>query len=229
MSAPVWTSELGKSFWRNVRLGNIQCEFDERAPSGLWKAYEKEDGTLLTGSYYPRPSTKPLDCDLTKSGFIRLRFRVKGAPAGDKPVNLKVPWDYIGHGQNRDSMLGKIGQPWVLEILNLLHRLRIPESERQSANVLKCEDAAKQALLLIQGVEDNWDDPTNQVHIIIKLHRVMTPQETLDGWECGNKYDWAFLRTRMYTKNWKNFPLPLAFNLKTLYTQPEDFVHAHGI
>ena len=92
MSAPVWTSELGKSFWRNVRLGNIQCEFDERAPSGLWKAYEKEDGTLLTGSYYPRPSTKPLDCDLTKSGFIRLRFRVKGAPAGeDKPVNLKVP------------------------------------------------------------------------------------------------------------------------------------------
>ena len=69
MSAPVWTSELGKSFWRNVRLGNIQCEFDERAPSGLWKAYEKEDGTLLTGSYYPRPSTKPLDCDLTKSGF----------------------------------------------------------------------------------------------------------------------------------------------------------------
>ena len=117
-------------------MGNIQCEFDERAPSGLWKAYEKEDGTLLTGSYYPRPSTKPLDCDLTKSGFIRLRFRVKGAPAGeDKPVNLKVPWDYIGHGQNRDSMLGKIGQPWVLEILNLLHRLRIPESERQSANV----------------------------------------------------------------------------------------------
>ena len=108
------TSELGKSFWRNVRLGNIQCEFDERAPSGLWKAYEKEDGTLLTGSYYPRPSTKPLDCDLTKSGFIRLRFRAKGAPAGeDKPVNLKVPWDYIGHGQNRDSMLGKIGQPWV--------------------------------------------------------------------------------------------------------------------
>ena len=88
-------------------MGNIQCEFDERAPSGLWKAYEKEDGTLLTGSYYPRPSTKPLDCDLTKSGFIRLRFRVKGVPAGeDKPVNLKVPWDYIGHGQNRDAMLG---------------------------------------------------------------------------------------------------------------------------
>ena len=200
-------------------MGNIQCEFDERAPSGPWKAYEKEDGTLLTGSYLPRPSTKPLDSDLTKSGFIRLRFRVKGVPAWeDKPVNLKVPWDYIGHGQNRDSMLGKIGQPWVLEILNLLHRLRIPESERQSANVLKCEDAAKQALLLIQGVEDNWDDPTNQVHIIIKLHRVMTPQETNEGWECGNKYDWAFLRTRMYTKNWKNFPLPLAFNLKTLYT-----------
>ena len=64
-------------------MGNIQCEFDERAPSGLWKAYEKEDGTLLTGSYYPRPSTKPLDCDLTKSGFIRLRFRVKGVPAGE--------------------------------------------------------------------------------------------------------------------------------------------------
>ena len=64
---------------------------------------------------------------------------MKGAPAGeDKPVNLKVPWDYIGHGQNRDSMLGKIGQPWVLEILNLLHRLRIPESESRvpmSSNV----------------------------------------------------------------------------------------------
>ena len=223
MSAPVWTSELGKSFWRNVRLGNIQCEFDERAPSGLWKAYEKEDGTLLTGSYYPRPSTKPLDSDLTKSGFIRLRFRVKGVPAGeDKPVNLKVPWDYIGHGQNRDSMLGKIGQPWVLEILNLLHRLRIPESERQSANVLKCEDAAKQALLLIQGVEDNWDDPTNQAHIIIKLHRVMTPKEINDGWECGNKYDWAFLRTRMYTKKLAKLSSPAGF-------QPEDFVHAHGI
>ena len=25
----------------------------------------------------------------------------------------------------------------------------------------------------------------------------------------------------MYTKNWKNFPLPLAFNLKTLYTHME--------
>ena len=88
---------------------------------GFGRLMKKKDGTLLTGSYYPRPSTKPLDSDLTKSGFIRLRFRVKGVPAGeDKPVNLKVPWDYIGHGQNRDSMLGKIGQPWVLEILNLL-------------------------------------------------------------------------------------------------------------
>ena len=219
MSAPVWTSELGKSFWRNVRLGNIQCEFDERAPSGLWKAYEKEDGTLLTGSYYPRPSTKPLDSDLTKSGFHPPEIPCEGCAGwGRQTRESEGSMDYIGHGQNRDSMLGKIGQPWVLEILNLLHRLRIPESERQSANVLKCEDAAKQALLLIQGVEDNWDDPTNQVHIIIKLHRVMTPKEINDGWECGNKYDWAFLRTRMYTKNWKNFPLPLAFSLKTLYT-----------
>ena len=114
MSAPVWTSELGKSFGGMYDWETSSVSSMKGAPSGLWKAYEKEDGTLLTGSYYPRPSTKPLDCDLTKSGFIRLRFRVKGAPAGeDKPVNLKVPWDYIGHGQNRDSMLGKIGQPWA--------------------------------------------------------------------------------------------------------------------
>ena len=115
----------------------------------------------------------------------------------------------------------QIGQPWVLEILNLLHRLRIPESERQSANVLKCEDAAKQALLLIQGVEDNWDDPTNQVHIIIKLHRVMTPQETLDGWECGNKYDLGVSEDSNVHEELEKLPLPLAFNLKTLYTHME--------
>ena len=45
---------------------------------GFGRLMKKEDGTLLTGSYYPRPSTKPLDCDLTKSGFIRLRFRGEG-------------------------------------------------------------------------------------------------------------------------------------------------------
>ena len=40
------------------------------------------------------------------------------------------------------------------------------KAKGKSANVLKCEDAAKQALLLIQGVEDDWDDPTNQVHTL---------------------------------------------------------------
>ena len=38
----VWTSELGKSFWRNVRLGNIQCEFDEGLRVGFGRLMKKK-------------------------------------------------------------------------------------------------------------------------------------------------------------------------------------------
>ena len=220
MTAPVSSSELGKIFWKNVRLGNIICEFYEKPPSGRDGRLTAADGTLLMGEYHPRPtSPKPLDSNCTRTGEVRLRFRVKGARPGVHK-ECRVQWNYIGHGQNRDSMLGKIPQPWVLEILKLLDGIRIPDNEGQSATVLKCKEAASTAGFLIRGRKPNGHDPTDQVHVIIKLHRVLTAQEIQSKFECGNQYDFSFLRGRMYTKNWREFPVPLAFSLETLLTHP---------
>ena len=210
MSAPVHTSAVGQAFWQNVRLGNLTGEFYER---------ELEDGTktgsLLPGHYHPRPnSPSPLDSNITRNGLIRLRFRVKGGRP-DLVKEVKIEWNYISHGQNRDSMLAKLLQPTVFSILNLLEHLNIPETEeeRQSATVLEKERAAKDALKLIRGVEADWGHPTDQVHIILKLHRVIGRWENI---ECGNAYDYEFLKSGMMTTNWHAFPVPLAFNLHTL-------------
>ena len=88
---------------------------------------------------------------------------------------VKIDWSYISHGQNRDSMLGKLRQPTVFSILTLLEHLNIPqtEEERQSARVLEKERAAKDALKLVSGVTSDSNHPTDQVHIILKLHRVI--------------------------------------------------------
>jgi len=218
MTAPVASSELGQCFWKNVRLGNIQCDFYEKDPSGPGWQLAAKDGTLMMGVYTPRPK-HPLDGNCTREGEIRLRFRVNGGRPEVKR-DCRVPWTYIGHGQNRDSMLGRIKQPWVLQILGLLQYLNIHPDERQSAKVLKCQEAANQGLELIRGVKPDWEDQTDQVHVIVKLHRILTRQEVNKGWVDGNKQDFMFLKARMYTKNWRAFPIPLAFNLGTLLTHP---------
>ena len=117
------------------------------------------------------------------------------------------------------SVTGRIGtpclQPTVFPILNLLQHLNIPQTqeERQSARVLEKERVAKDALQLISGVAADWRHPTDQVHIILKLHRVIGAWENI---ECENAYDYEFLQSRMMTTNWQAFPVPLAFNLHTL-------------
>ena len=184
MSAPVHRSALGQAFWHHVRLGNLTCELYER---------ENADGTLsgslLPGPYYPRPNTpSPLDSNITRAGRVRLRFRVKVA-GPDAMREAKIDWSYIGHGQNRDSMLGKLQQPRVCSILSLLKYLYIPEAERQSAKVLEKERVAHSALALIEGIAADWEHPTDQVHIILKLHRVRADWES----QCGNEYYWEFL------------------------------------
>ena len=214
MTAPVSSSELGQIFWRNVRLGNILCDFYEKSPTGPGGQLAAKDGTLMMGQYYPRPQN-PLDGNCTKEGEIRLRFHVNGGGPEVKR-DCRVPWTYIGHGQNRDSMLGRIKQPWVLEILGLLQYLNIHPDERPSADVLKCQEAAEEGLKLIQGLKADWADQTHQVHVIVKLHRILNHQEVNNGWVDGNKQDFMLLRARMYTKNWRAFSHPAGF-------QPGDF------
>ena len=159
-------------------LEQDECACDECAWSGVLaqrtigqpEFYEREDpetgtitGSLLPGQYSPRPSNpSPLDSNITRAGLVRLSFRVKGAgPEVKKEV--KIDWSYIGHGQNRDSMLGKLLQPTVFSILNLLQHLNIPQTqeERQSAKVLEKERVAKDALQLISGVAADWHHPTD--------------------------------------------------------------------
>ena len=122
------------------------------------------NGSLLPGHYYPRHSNpSPLDSNITRDGLVRLRFRVKGGRPDLVKKEVKIDWSYISHGQNRDSMLGKLRQPTVFSILNLLQHLNIPQTqeERQSAKVLEKERVAKDALQLISGVAADWHHPTD--------------------------------------------------------------------
>ena len=155
MSAPV-TSALGQAFWHNVQLGNLSFM------KGRILRPEQLPEVCSRDNILPDLNPSPLDSNITRAGLVRLSFRVKGAgPEVKKEV--KIDWSYIGHGQNRDSMLGKLLQPTVFSILNLLQHLNIPQTqeERQSARVLEKERVAKDALQLISGVAADWHHPTD--------------------------------------------------------------------
>ena len=210
MTKPVHESELGKAFWNNVRVENICCRLFETSDGE-----GPPEGALQMGPYV-RPQN-PLESSMTRTGRVCLQFHVKGSPESSV-LQLKVGWTYVQHGQNRDSMLGKIKEPEVVQILALLKQLSIPSSERQSAEKLKCLKIAEDALSLLQGRVPNEKNPTDQVHIIVKLHRVKTREEKKDGWPDGNASDAVFLKGRRWTKYWRTFPQFLAFDEFALMT-----------
>ena len=210
MTKPVHESELGKAFWNNVRVENICCRLFETSDGE-----GPPEGALQMGPYV-RPQN-PLESSMTRTGRVCLQFHVKGSPESSV-LQLKVGWTYVQHGQNRDSMLGKIKEPEVVQILALLKQLSIPSSERQSAEKLKCLKIAEDALSLLQGRVPNEKNPTDQVHIIVKLHRVKTREEKKEGWPDGNASDAVFLKGRRWTKYWRTFPQFLAFDEFALMT-----------
>ena len=210
MTKPVHESELGKAFWNNVRVENICCRLFETSDGE-----GPPEGALQMGPYV-RPQN-PLESSMTRTGRVCLQFHVKGSPESSV-LQLKVGWTYVQHGQNRDSMLGKIMEPEVVQILALLKQLSIPSSERQSAEKLKCLKIAEDALSLLQGRVPNEKNPTDQVHIIVKLHRVKTREEKKEGWPDGNASDAVFLKGRRWTKYWRTFPQFLAFDEFALMT-----------
>ena len=215
MTKPVHKSELGQAFWNNVRVENIRCRLfettnDEGPP----------EGALQMGQYYSyyRPhNPEPLESSMTRTGRVCLQFHVKGSPESSV-LKLKVDWTYVHHGQNRDSMLGKIMEPQAVEILVLLKQLKIPSSERQSADKLQCEQIAKRALSLLEGRVPRENNRTDQVHIIVKLHRIQTAQEKQQKWPDGNESDAVFLKGRRWNKYWRTFPQFLAFDEFALMT-----------
>ena len=210
MSKPVHESELGRAFWNNVRVENIRCKLFETA-----NGEGPPEGALQMGPYV-RPHN-PLESSMTRTGRVCLQFHVKGSPESSV-LQLKVGWTYVQHGQNRDSMLGKIMEPEVVQILALLKQLSIPSSERQSAEKLKCVQIADHALSLLKGRVPSENNPTDQVHIIVKLHRVKTRDEQQQNWPDGNKSDAAFLKGRRWNKYWRTFPQFLAFSEFALMT-----------
>ncbi|CAE7299011.1 unnamed protein product [Symbiodinium microadriaticum] len=211
MTKPVHESELGKAFWNNVRVENISCSLFETSDGE-----GPPQGALQMGPYV-RPQN-PLESSMTRTGRVCLQFHVKGAPESSV-LQLKVGWTYVQHGQNRDSMLGKIMEPEVVQILALLKQLKIPSSERQSAEkLMKCQKIAEEALSLLQGRVPSENNPTDQVHIIVKLHRVRTPKEKREGWIDGNASDSVFLKGRRWTRYWRTFPQFLAFDEFALMT-----------
>ena len=211
MTKPVHESELGKAFWNNVRVENISCSLFETSDG------EGPPQRALQMGPYVRPQN-PLESSMTRTGRVCLQFHVKGAPESSV-LQLKVGWTYVQHGQNRDSMLGKIMEPEVVQILALLKQLKIPSSERQSAEkLMKCQKIAEEALSLLQGRVPSENNPTDQVHIIVKLHRVRTPKEKREGWIDGNASDSVFLKGRRGTRYWRTFPQFLAFDEFALMT-----------
>ena len=211
MTKPVHESELGKAFWNNVRVENISCSLFETSDGE-----GPPQGALQMGPYV-RPQN-PLESSMTRTGRVCLQFHVKGAPESSV-LQLKVGWTYVQHRQNRDSMLGKIMEPEVVQILALLKQLKIPSSERQSAEkLLKCQKIAEEALSLLQGRVPSENNPTDQVHIIVKLHRVRTQKEKKEGWLDGNASDAVFLKGRRWTRYWRTFPQFLAFDEFALMT-----------
>ena len=201
----------GKAFWNNVQVENICCRLFETS-----NGEGPPEGALQMGPYH-RPHN-PLESSMTRTGRVCLQFHVKGSPESSV-LKLKVGWTYVQHGQNRDSMLGKIMEPEVVKILALLKQLRIPSSERQSAEKLQSVKIAEDALSLLQGRVPREDNPTDQVHIIVKLHRVLTLQEKEQGWPDGNASDAVFLKGRRWTKYWRTFPQFLAFDEFALMTR----------
>ena len=148
---------------------------------------------------------------MTRTGRVCLQFHVKGAPESSV-LQLKVGWTYVQHGQNRDSMLGKIMEPEVVQILALLKQLKIPSSERQSAEkLLKCQKIAEEALSLLQGRVPSENNPTDQVHIIVKLHRVKTQKEKKEGWPDGNASDAVFFERKTVDQVLADFSVILGF------------------
>ena len=209
MTTPVHESELGRAFWNNVRVENISCRLCENSDG------EAPEGALQMGPYYRPNNPSPLESSMTKTGRVCLQFHVKGSLESRV---LKVGWTYLQHGQNRDSMLGKIMEPEVVKILALLNYPEIPSSERQSAEMLECRKIAQGALSLLEGRVPWEDNPTDQVHIIVKLHRLHSPQEQEHGWPDGNKSDSVFLKGRRWTRYWRTFPQFLAFDEFALMT-----------
>ena len=212
MTKPVHESELGRAFWNNVRVENISCQLFETETSN---GEGPPEGALQMGPYH-RPKNH-LESSMTRTGRVCLQFHVKGSPESSV-LQLKVDWTYVQHGQNRDSMLGKIMEPEVVKILALLKQLRIPPSERQSAEKLQCQKIAEKALSLLQGRVPVENNPTDQVHIIVKLHRIHTPEEKEQNWPDGNKSDAVFLKGRRWNKYWRTFPQFLAFDEFALMT-----------
>ena len=210
MTKPVHESELVRAFWNNVRVENIRCQLFETS-----NGEGPPQGALQMGPY--QKPNNPLESSMTRTGWVCLQFHVKGSPESSV-LQLKVGWTYVQHGQNRDTMLGKIMEPEVVQILALLKQLRIPSSERQSAEQLQCEKIAKSALSLLQGRMPFENNPTDQVHIIVKLHRIHTPEEQRLNWPDGNKSDAAFLKGRRWNKYWRTFPQFLAFDEFALMT-----------
>ena len=210
MTKPVHESELGRAFWNNARVENIRCHLLETT-----NGEGPPEGALQMDPYH-RPHNS-LESSMTRTGRVCLQFHVKGSPESSV-LQLKVDWTYVHHGQNRDSMLGKIMEPQVDEILALLKQLRIPSSERQSADKLGCEQIAKRALKLLEGRVPRENNRTDQVHIIVKLHRIHTEEEKEQNCPDGNKSDAVFLKGRRWNKYWRTFPQFLAFDEFALMT-----------
>ena len=128
---------------------------------------------------YNRPYNPTLlESCMMRTGQVCLEFRVNGSPE-NSALQLKVDWTYVHHGMNRDSTLGKIYEPQLFEILTRLNQLEIPPNERQSADKLGCEKIARDALRRLQGRVPRRGNPTDQVHIIVKLHRLPSEEEKI--------------------------------------------------
>ena len=113
------------------------------------------------------------------------------------------------------------GKSWnrkLVEILALLKQLKIPSSERQSADKLQCVQIAKHALSLLEGRVPRENNRTDQVRIIVKLHRLPSAQEKQQNWPDGNQSDAAFLKGRRWNRYWRTFPQFLAFDEFALMT-----------
>ena len=131
----------------------------------------------------------PLYYYMAPEGWLHMtfKFQPRAAAKGTTAVtvNVPVPWVWVGHGCNRDAMLGTIPYGCLHSLLKKHFKVWKVAEQRHQIN--------------------QEESKITSVKIIIKLHR-----HQKSGKPDGNSHDFSFICSRMQNQTSRgSFPIPV--------------------